>query len=312
MAETSNLTLRYATLDVFTRTSFAGNPLAVVSVPPALQLSQDQKQIIAREFNYSETVFLHERLERAENACWPIDIFLTTAEVPFAGHPTIGTACHVLSQLEARDDVVKGAFITKAGRIELEYSRSEQLAKASIPHDVHAHQNALSQARLLEMQPTLAPYASQLPAASPVVSIVRGMTFALVQLDSIEALGSATTGSFRVDVTLDKDWDQSFVALYFFVCLPDSADGTRNLRTRMVEGSLEDPATGSAASGLASYLSLQEDVPGQTLKYAITQGVELGRKSDIGVEITLGQDEGIETVLLSGSAVQVMEGSVAL
>lgn len=76
----------------------------------------------------------------------------------------------------------------------------------------------------------------------------------------------------------------------------------------MIEKTLEDPATGSAASDLAGYLSLTEGKPGATIKFAITQGVEMGRRSNIGLEIVMAEKSGIEGVFLQGSAVQVMEG----
>ncbi|GME24354.1 Phenazine biosynthesis PhzC/PhzF protein [Neofusicoccum parvum] len=310
--------LQYSTCDVFTRQRFAGNPLAVVRVPAHTTLSQEQKLLIAREFNFSETVFLHERQD--SEPTWKIDIFLTTAEVPFAGHPTIGTACLVLSQLSGQADgagFIQGSFITKAGEIRLRYSPSEEIATAFIPHNVHIHRHTLSRSLLLKIQPSIAilfsPKMPRVPQQMPVVSIVKGMTFALVEVDSLATLNAAATGTFTVDLALDEDWDQSFVALYFYFRLPDSADGTTNLRARMIEGALEDPATGSAASALACFLSLQEGVAGQTHSYAITQGVEMGRRSEIGLQVVLAKTPAeIESVQLRGATVEVMEGSLTV
>ncbi|KAK8151168.1 hypothetical protein IWX90DRAFT_63619 [Phyllosticta citrichinensis] len=330
--------LEYCTFDVFTLQRFAGNPLAIVHVPASTELGQGDKQIVAREFNYSETVFLHAQ-EHGRANTWRIDIFLTTAEVPFAGHPTIGTAVCALSRLPAAPGQdgrpVEGTFITKAGEIPVSYYPNDGVATARIPHNVHIHECVLSRTQLLQIQPSIAILDSakrpRVPSRSPVVSIVKGMTFALIEVDSLATLNAVATGSFSVDVPLDKDWDQSFVALYFYFRQADSTDGTRNLRTRMVEGTLEDPATGSAASALACYLSLVDHhaggddeggggggAPGQTLKYRILQGVEMGRKSDIGVELTLApptaanRPRAVETVVLSGSAVRIMEGNLSL
>ncbi|OJD37206.1 phenazine biosynthesis protein [Diplodia corticola] len=310
--------LRYHTLDVFTRQRFAGNPLAVVQIPGDVALSQGQKLLIAREFNFSETVFLHER--QGGETTWKIDIFITTAEIPFAGHPTIGAACLVLSQMPGYADaagMIQGKFLTKAGEVRLKYSTTEGTATADIPHNVHIHRGTLSRPRLLEMQPSIAmlfsPTMPRVPEQMPVVSIVKGMTFALIEVDSLATLSAAVPGAFAVDVALDKDWDQSFVALYFYFRLPDSADSTRNLRTRMIEGGLEDPATGSAASALACFLSLAEGVTGQRLRYGITQGMEMGRTSEIGVQVALGKTEReVESVQLSGAVVEVMEGRLAV
>lgn len=86
-------TLSFVTLDVFTKTRYTGNPLAIIRVPTSVTLSQSQKQRIAREFNLSESVFLHEQTaqDRSDKSV-RIDIFTAYAEVPFAGHPTVGTA----------------------------------------------------------------------------------------------------------------------------------------------------------------------------------------------------------------------------
>ena len=88
----SSLTkLDYAIVDVFTTERYAGNPLAIVRVPASCTLTQAQKQNIAREFNLSETTFWHEPKEGDEASTWTVDIFMVNAELPFAGHPTIGT-----------------------------------------------------------------------------------------------------------------------------------------------------------------------------------------------------------------------------
>ena len=164
------------------------------------------------------------------------------------------------------------------------------------------------------MQPTLSNRIPHLPPSSPIVSIVKGMTFVLVQLDSLETLAAVSTGAFSTDVQLDEEWKPSFTSLYFYVTLPENHDGTRNIRTRMIEGSLEDPATGSAACALSCYLSLACGTPGRsTYKYAITQAVEIGRKSDIGVEVTVeSENKQIGKVQLIGGAVKVMEGNIVV
>jgi PhzF family phenazine biosynthesis protein len=103
-------------------------------------LSQEQKQTIAREFNYSETTFLHEKESEDGPDEWTVDIFMTTSELPFAGHPTIGTACHVLAKVaqsrNAKGGKIEAAFKVKAGPIGLQYDVEKGLARAAIPHNV--------------------------------------------------------------------------------------------------------------------------------------------------------------------------------
>ncbi|KAK9490425.1 hypothetical protein V1508DRAFT_399918 [Lipomyces doorenjongii] len=119
MAQT--IRLPFVTLDVFTKERYAGNPLAVVRVSQSQTLTQEQKQIIAREFNYSETVILHdEDTECPTAASHTIDIFTTDAELPFAGHPTIGTACLLgAARIGNKHDEsqIQGTIVTKAGPI---------------------------------------------------------------------------------------------------------------------------------------------------------------------------------------------------
>ena len=105
--------LRYTQLDVFTSTPFLGNPLAIVHLPSTASLSQSQKQNIAREFNLTETVFLH---EPSSDGTVMIDIFTTTEEIPFAGHLTVGTGSYLFSQpIHASGDTI--VLKTKAGDI---------------------------------------------------------------------------------------------------------------------------------------------------------------------------------------------------
>ncbi|KAF2268434.1 Diaminopimelate epimerase-like protein [Lojkania enalia] len=313
----ASIQLHYVTVDVFTDTRYTGNPLAIVEVPKATSLSQDQKQAIAREFNFSETTFLHERTEGDGPLSWTVDIFLTTREIPFAGHPTIGTAIHILSnvaqQRSISDGTIEGIFNLKAGAVKLQYNVKENSVKATIPHNVHIHQRSWSQTELKAIQYQLTK-ASQsqkihLKDQYPIVSIVKGMTFVLIELDNEEALKLVTTTTRAISIGgLDDDYSDTFVGTYFFVRLPDSADGTRRLRTRMIEGTLEDPATGSAASALAGYLSLVEGTASETMRYLITQGVEMGRRSEIRIEVDLAKGLGIADIHLEGTSIQVMDG----
>jgi PhzF family phenazine biosynthesis protein len=147
----------------------------------------------------------------------------------------------------------------------------------------------------------------------PIVSVVKGMTFVLVELESEEVLKLIGTTNSPLFVSgLDEDWNETFVGMYFFVRSKDRPDGTKVLRTRMIEGTLEDPATGSAASDLAGYLSIIEGKPEESLRYEIIQGVEMGRRSEISIEVVMKKDTGIADIYLEGSSVQVMKGSLTI
>lgn len=136
----SPIQLEFVTVDVFTSKPYGGNPLAIIRIPHGVTVSQEQKQAIAREFNLSESTFLHEKGPDAQGDAWMVDIFLTTAEIPFAGHPTIGTACYALSRTAEERGIKSGAmeasFQLKAGPVGLRYDVAKRTARASIPYDV--------------------------------------------------------------------------------------------------------------------------------------------------------------------------------
>jgi predicted PhzF superfamily epimerase YddE/YHI9 len=330
--------LEFVTLDVFTSKRYEGNPLAIVRIPNGVTLSQEQKQLIAREFNLSESTFLHENSSDTRNESWTVDIFLTTREIPFAGHPTIGTACYVLQRLAKErgieDGVIEASFTLKAGPVGLRYDVLKKTAKAGIPHDVyvrlvllavrlklttpsHIHKTQWTRSELFKLQPRLEQAHGQgqinITDNFAIVSIVKGMTFVYVELENVQALELVTLASQSLALAgLDAGWGETFVGMYFFVRTGTSADGATTLRTRMIEGPLEDPATGSAASGLAAYLSIKDGRPSAMLRYEVIQGVEMGRRSDIFIDVEMDEDNSISQIFLQGGAVSVMEGRLTI
>ncbi|KAK3902948.1 hypothetical protein C8A05DRAFT_43742 [Staphylotrichum tortipilum] len=317
--------LDFITLDVFTPNPFLGNPLAVVLLPTTLSppLSQSTKQKIAREFNLSETAFLHTPPSSSSptTSSLTLDIFTPTTELPFAGHPTIGTAHFVLHHLSQTHVTT---LQTKAGPIPISPSSQGGGVRAAIPHAVHIHAQTLG--RVLPLGPSAATYAIETglsrdgpiraaELAAPVVSIVRGMTFVLVQLKNLEQLGRAAEARGidfdEVGGLLDEgEWEGGFVARYYYVLVDgEGADGEVGIRTRMVELDFEDPATGSAACTLACYLAVKAG--GEGGRYRITQGVEMGRESEIVVDVVVceeGGERSVKEVYLEGTAVVVMNG----
>ncbi|TPX07381.1 uncharacterized protein E0L32_002149 [Thyridium curvatum] len=316
-------TLPFTTLDVFTSTRYLGNPLAVVSVPASMgkhALTQAMKQRIAREFNLSETVFLHEP-DTTETDTIDIDIFVTDAEIPFAGHPTIGSAYLLLR--ERRLGHIR-ALRTKAGEIPIEPQALSEVGavNAEIPHDVHVHAGTVGD---LQPEPQWLSADANIRTAerfAPLVSIVQGMAFLLVELETLDQLAKvrpATTQLVSSGLLDEGDWGQGFVGRYYYVP-GEEKDGIVPIRARMVEEVIEDPATGSAASALACYLTMlkagEGGKSGGSTKYQITQGVEMGRESVIDVEVKLGWDSDgddiIEQVMLGGTAVVVMKGNIVI
>ncbi|KAK2591661.1 hypothetical protein QQS21_010646 [Conoideocrella luteorostrata] len=282
--------LPFQTFDVFTSTRYKGNPLAIVTIPPSLILTHIQKQLIAREFNLSETVFIHDVDASSPSSTRNIDIFLPLAEIPFAGHPTIGAAVSLA-------DKNVTTLVTKAGPI--------PLRQTDLPKNLYNADNLQANPQIRDME-----------LNAPVVSIVNGVTFILIELPSLEELAQVrqTAVEFPSEQFLDERWNNGLVARLYYVKMGETKyeNGLPvvTLRTRMMEQSFEDPATGSAACCLGSYLSIQGDkqtTPSR--RYDITQGVEMGKESNIVVKVQV-KDEKIDTVHLAGTAVQAMRGFV--
>ncbi|KAI1447820.1 Diaminopimelate epimerase-like protein [Annulohypoxylon stygium] len=314
--------LQFVTLDVFTSERLQGNPLAVVTIPAALKdrVTQATKQKIAQEFNLSETVFLHEIAEpdQAQQKQRDIDIFTIESELPYAGHPTIGSAVLVKYSLHSHVDTL----VTKAGPIGI-VPQPGNAIRARIPHNVRLHAKTLVDV-LGSDDATKYPGLSPVPQIreaeliAPVFSVVKGMTFVLVKLPSLELLAQVSV-AHRIDFDdlpkplLDEGWRESFVSRYYYVDMGDE-EGERSIRSRMVELGFEDPATGSAATALGSYLTLNEEKKGR--KFKVTQGVEIGRTSHISVETTT-KDPGdgsvaLEELWLGGTAVVVQKGTLTV
>ncbi|CAM1510949.1 Fc.00g084620.m01.CDS01 [Cosmosporella sp. VM-42] len=304
--------LKFTTLDVFTDTPFKGNPLAVVTIPPALSsvLSPAQKQAIAKEFNLSETVFIHD-VEDSSSIDRRIDIFTPTSELPFAGHPTIGTAIFLQSQ------GVK-TLLAKAGPVAIQPTGPGSV-QVAVPFNIRLHQK-----RVKDLAPNqFSPARDELARAdlnAPVFSIVKGMTFVLVELQSLESLASAQIGipgALPVEM-LDAGWRDGWATRrYYYVKLGSERDSrgrvVHKMRTRMIKPTWEDPATGSAACALTSYLTLHELTEEHT-HFELIQGVEIGRESTIHIDaqVEQGPDGGrkLRALHLGGKAVEMLKGVV--
>ncbi|KAI1938913.1 hypothetical protein LOZ66_002988 [Ophidiomyces ophidiicola] len=312
--------LHYVTLDVFTTKRFEGNALAVVFLEAPEQITQEQKQLVSREFNYSETIFVHPPVTGQRTR--KIDIFTLDRELPFAGHPTIGATYWFLrSKGYGTTEVPPSTLITKAGEIPISPGPENQIVGASIPHNVRIHAARMSLAELLRLHPELEPYLDATTNADgfPVVSIVKGMSAVHVCVPNLEALGKITTptGGYEIPAAtppaggyLDDGWDvPGHVAIYFRVHnIWDEKLQKTVIRSRMFAGTLEDSATGSACSGMCSYLSLME---GKSATYQVVQGVEMGGRSEIGVCVELeGTGDKVLSVQLQGTAVKVAEGDI--
>lgn len=301
---------------------FRGNQLAIVTLPNAESITKPRKQEIAREFNFSETVFLHRR----PDSSWAVDIFTPEGEIAWAGHPTIGTG-HYLFSLPRDDAPTHDAeqknsnnslvLHTSSGPVSLSHDPSTQLVRAAVPHNIHQHTQApTTWAPLLQTQPHIRPLvdraASPWPPAFPAVSIVKGVTYVLCDLTQNEDIFAALKAGPSPQVPLDDGWAPSFVGVMYYRILEEGgADDVTKLRVRMITINLEDPACGSGSSALCAYLALQRGAArgSARLKFDLEEGTEIGRQSFIRVEVVLGEGgDSVKEVWLAGKAAFVTKG----
>lgn len=232
-----------------------------------------------------------------------------------AGHPTIGSAVYALGTLshDGSSDSRTGRLLLNAGPTLCRYDLSTGVAKAEIAHNFHEHtQYPFTAEDVYALQPALAKIDLSQEGIA-VVSPVKGMNFTVCELPNLEALAAVST-STRPTPKLDDDWNTGFTGSYYFVYTaePTTDAGVQylELQSRMIEGLFEDPATGSAGCGFGCYAALKK-ASSKVTHFTITQGVEMDRKSDIEVTVTLTSDlKSVEKVELGGTAVKIMEGVV--
>jgi trans-2,3-dihydro-3-hydroxyanthranilate isomerase len=294
---------RYFILDVFTDTKLAGNPLAVVLDSDGLDDAAMQK--IAREFNLSETVFCSAPQDPVNSAA--LRIFTPAAELPFAGHPTIGTA--ILLGLENAPDLIAREDVglvleEKVGAISCSVRRRRgeaPHARFEAPRAAEAWAAPPDPAALaakLGLVPADMGFDGHLPSC---FSAGNPMTF--VPVASLEALGRAELNAAPGEKAM----------LYLFARAEPQGE-TQAFRSRLFcagYGIVEDPATGSAAAAFPGALAAGETFPDGEHDLILLQGVEMGRPSRIGVAFaTEGGRAGPATI--GGSAVVVMQGHLDL
>lgn len=281
----------YLVYDVFTDRRFGGNPLAVI--PDARGIDPALFQTIAREFNFSETTFVLPPEDPAHDA--RVRIFTPGAEMPFAGHPTVGTALALHDLGRAGDRMT---LELNVGPIPVTVSGETARFTTRVPLTRAEGPAPETVARMIGLDAS----AIRTDRHAPVMAGV-GVPYCLAELTDAAALAAAApdTQAFRAaagDGPLR-------LAAYLYL-----RDGPR-IRARMfapLGAVTEDPATGSAAAALAAFLG---HLDGRSAAFEIAQGVEMGRPSRILAEVTVENGAPVE-VAISGRAVRVMEGRLTL
>ncbi len=296
---------RYVTIDVFTECMFGGNPLAVVL--DAQGLTSSQMQSIANEFNYSETTFVLPAVQNGNTA--HVRLFTTRTEVPFAGHPNIGTAVVVARELEAtgHEPLDSITFEEAAGLVRIRLLRDADVvvgAELTAPQllSIGATVSVDDAAACLSLRKSDIVTTHHLPQ---IVSV--GLPFLAVELASREALRIAKpdfAAHERILPSIGTD------AVYSYC--RGTSDG--ELHARMfapLDATIEDPATGSATAATIALLASLPAEKDAEVAWRIEQGVDMGRPSLL-LGRTQKRDGIVYAVHIAGRAVPFMHGWFAV
>ncbi len=303
---------RYVRVDVFSKQPFCGNPLAVF--PEADGLTKREMQLLAKEMNLSETTFVV-RPSRGSGADFRVRIFVPDNEIPYAGHPTIGTF-YVLA---------------KEGRIKLKGPVTRVMMEAIagvMPVDIHSSKGKVTKVVTHQNRPEFGPVVKDVgmiaealsldvgdldPERMPVQLVSTGLPWLIVPVRTRKAVERAA-GNASVFAEAVSRMPKGVVDMYV-TCLDPLAKGsTTHSRgfSLVAKNIVEDPATGSASGCLGAYLVEHGLVPRKrSVGIVNEQGYEIGRPSRIDIEV-VSEDGRIEQVMVGGSVVHMMDGHAYL
>src|SRR5579862_2430316 len=288
----------FVTLDVFTSRPLEGNQLAVFS--DARGLSDSDMQRLAKEMNLSETTFILPRdaaVQRAEGH--KVRIFTVNEELPFAGHPTLGTAWYLRQQTGTADIVLD----LKVGKVPVHFEQRDGLwfgeMRQAEPQFGRTHEHA-EIARVLGVQ------TSDLDENFPIQTVSTGMPFTMVPFRSLTRLQSLNVTWHQMAGYLAKIGGPAF---FYFVCR-ETVQPDTTLHARMMFYNGEDPATGSAA-GCCTAWAVRHGVLAPETQGMIEQGLEIRRPSAIYVRASKLGDN-VTNVRVGGNVVHLIDGKVTM
>ncbi|HEY0023901.1 MAG TPA: PhzF family phenazine biosynthesis protein [Longimicrobium sp.] len=287
----------YHLLDVFTDRVFGGNPLAVF--PDGQGLSTGQMQRVAAELNLSETVFVFQA--ETEAGTRKLRIFTPAVELPFAGHPTVGTAVLLAETGAVPEDVQNIVLEETVGPVAVRIAREPgrptfaQLTAAQAPEFGPPPPPTAELARVIGLDESDLLDGEWAPGTASC-----GVPFLILPVRSLEALARVRMDQGAWERVLADTW-----APHVYIVAPGA-----DLRARMFAPAMglgEDPATGAAATALAAYLARRENGETTTQRWTVQQGVEMGRPSTLYLEAEV-EAGSITAIRVGGSAVLVGEG----
>lgn len=303
-------TLKFYQADVFTGVPFGGNPVAVF--PNAQGLNDFELQQIAREMNLSETVFVFPPTDQA--AVVRLRIFTPTQEIPFAGHPVLGTF-YVLAQLgliAVTDGVTRVMQECNIGLFPVEiHAREGEVTRVVMTQPKPLFLGSVEETEdLFHIAKTLGlPKYQIADTKAPVMVVSTGLPVVIVPVRALTAVRSIEPDAAAI-VEMCERFGANGIMVYTMMTVEDQA----TVHTRMFApaiGILEDPATGSASGAMGAYLVHNGLVEvGLLTEIIVEQGYEIGRPSRILVQVE-SDDDAIQTVKVGGQVVMVVEGTLS-
>ena len=300
----------FVQLDVFTQTPLAGNPLAVFT--DARGLSDSEMQALAREMNLSETTFILPRDAATEaREGKKVRIFTVEEELPFAGHPTLGTALYLYASEANSNRSPQITLDLKAGKIPVCFTANSQNAgRDRVDGQVFGEMRQrdpefgtpLSRE---EVARVIGIAVDEISSDWPIQPVSTGLTFTIVPFRNRQTLSNLKF-SYAQAAEFLKNTGANF---FYFLC-PQRGEGRLEARARMFFYGGEDPATGSAVGCAASWM-VQHEVAKSDEQVLIRQGIECRRPSELYVRATR-EGERVTNVRVGGYAVEILHGTVVL
>jgi trans-2,3-dihydro-3-hydroxyanthranilate isomerase len=300
----------FTQVDVFTQTPLAGNPLAIF--PDARGLNDAEMQALAREMNLSETTFILPRDAATEaREGKKVRIFTVETELPFAGHPTLGTSLYLYASESSRKQPAEITLDLKAGKIPVRFTaNSGNAGRGRVDGQVFGEMRQrdpefgtpLSRedvARVIGIA------VDEIPSDWPIQPVSTGLTFTIVPFHNRQTLSD-----LKFSYVQAADFLKETGANFFYFLCPERREGQLEAGARMFFYGGEDPATGSAAGCAASWM-VQHGIAHGDEQVLIRQGAECRHPSEIHVRATR-EGERVTNVRVGGYAVEILRGTLAL
>ena len=284
--------------DVFSSNPLEGNSLAVLS--DARGLSDAEMQAIAKEMNLSETTFVLPRdAETERERGIRVRIFTVQEELPFAGHPTLGTALALRGQSGAKQVMLE----LNVGKVPIRFEEEDgepvfgEMTQIDPEFGVIHDREAVARATGIQVE--------NFDATLPIQTVSTGLCFTVTPLKSLAAIQN-----LKVDLQSASDYLEKTGGKFFYFISRETMCPDAGLHARMIFYNGEDPATGSAAGCAAAWM-VEHGVAKPDRRVLIEQGVEMQRPSRIFVRASR-QDNRIVNVRVGGNAVEVIRGEIFL